>query len=99
MIAEAEKQLGDTSAYKDVVFKEKILQGLAEASKMYFRNDEGGIPEKELKYFTTDFKHATNLGKLYLLSMIHKRLSEVPGRLVISNCGTFSYGKNVWVFG
>ena len=34
MIAEAEKQLGDTSAYKDVVFKEKILQGLAEASKM-----------------------------------------------------------------
>ena len=28
-----------------------------------------------------------NLGKLYLLPKIHKRLSEVPGRPVISNCG------------
>ena len=28
------------------------------------------------------------MGKLYLLPKIHKRLSEVPGRPVISNCGT-----------
>ena len=41
-----------------------------------------------MKYFTIDFKKATNLGKLYLLAKIHKRLSEVPIRLVISNCGT-----------
>ena len=32
-------------------------------------------------------KVACNLGKLYLSSKIHKRLSEVPGRPVISNCG------------
>ena len=41
-----------------------------------------------MKYFTIHFKKATHLGKLYLLPKIHKRLSEVPGRPVISNCGT-----------
>ena len=46
------------------------------------------ISEKELKYFTYNFKKATNLGKLYFLPKIHKRLSAVPGRRVISNCGT-----------
>ena len=45
------------------------------------------ISEKELKYFTYNFKKATNLGKLYFLPKIHKRLSAVPGRRVISNCG------------
>ena len=34
------------------------------------------------------YKKATNLGKMYLLSKIHKRLYHVPGRPVISNCGT-----------
>ena len=29
-----------------------------------------------------------NLGKLYLLPKINKRLHNVPGRPVISNCGT-----------
>ena len=46
------------------------------------------ISEKELKYFTYKFKKATNLGKLYFLPKIHKRLNAVPGRRVISNCGT-----------
>ena len=44
--------------------------------------------EKELKYFTCNFKKATNLGKLYFLPKINKRLSAVPHRPVISNCGT-----------
>ena len=89
-IAEAERQLGDVTVYKDVDFKEKILQGLAEISNKLFRNlkNKGGITEKELKYFTINFKRTTNLGKLYMLPKIHKRLSEVPGRPVISNCGT-----------
>ena len=46
------------------------------------------ISEKELKYFTYDFKKATNLGKLYFLPKIHKRLSAVLGRPVMSNCVT-----------
>ena len=45
----------------------------------------GCITEKELKYFSIEFKKATNLGKLYLLPKIHKRMFDVP---VISNCGT-----------
>ena len=49
---------------------------------------QGQITEKELKYFTYEYQKATNLGKMYLLPKIHKRLSNVPGRPVISNCGT-----------
>ena len=45
---------------------------------------------KELKYFTYTFKKATNLGKLYFLPKIHKRLSAVPSRPVIPNCGTLT---------
>ena len=49
---------------------------------------KGFITKKQLKYFTYDYKTATNFGKLYLLPKIHKRLFDVPGRPVISNCGT-----------
>ena len=41
-----------------------------------------------MKYFTYEYKKACNLGKLYLLPTIYKRLFNVPGRSVISNCGT-----------
>ena len=40
------------------------------------------------KYFSYEYKKITNLGKLYLLPKIHIRLENVPGRPVISNCGT-----------
>ena len=46
------------------------------------------ISDKQLKYFTYEYKKVSKLGKLYLLSKIHKRLHNVPGRPVISNCGT-----------
>ena len=46
------------------------------------------ISEKELKYFTDNFKKAPNFGKSYFLLKIHKRLCAVPGRPVISNYGT-----------
>ena len=41
-----------------------------------------------MKYFLYDYKNASNLGKLYFLPKIHKRLSDVAGRSVIANCGT-----------
>ena len=44
--------------------------------------------ESELKYFTFNFKKATNLERLYFLPKIHKRIANVPGRTVISKCGT-----------
>ena len=48
----------------------------------------GFISEKQLKYFRFDFKNSCNLRKLYFLPKIHKRLSNIPGRPVISDCGT-----------
>ena len=35
-----------------------------------------------------NLRKVTHLAKLYLLPKIHKRLENVPGRPVISNCGT-----------
>ena len=50
---------------------------------------KGKITTKnEVKYFIINHKKATNLVKMYLLPKIHKRLYDVPGRPVISNCGT-----------
>ena len=40
-----------------------------------------------MKYFVYDYKNS-NLGKLYFLRKIRKRLSNVPGSPVKSNCGT-----------
>ena len=89
-LLEAEKQLSDTNVYKSAEFKEKLLTDLVESSNNMFLNlkRRGLISQKELKYFTYDFKKSTNLGKLYLLPKIHERLSDVPGRPVISNCHT-----------
>ena len=77
-----------------------MLQDFAETSKKLFENlkNKGGITEKAFKYFTIDFKKATNLSKLYMLPKIHKRLSEVPGRPVISNCGTPTEKVSEFVF-
>ena len=49
---------------------------------------KGSILEKEIKYFVYDYKNASNLVKLHFLPKIHNKLSNVPGRPAISNCGT-----------
>ena len=89
-IAEASKQLNHKNVYKSVKFKGKILQDLAEKSNSILKGliQKGKITEKQLKCFTIQHKKTTNLGKMYLLPKIHKRLYDVPGRPVISNCGT-----------
>ena len=46
------------------------------------------ISETKLKYFTYNFKKATNFGKLYFIPKIHKKLTNVPGTAIVSNCGT-----------
>ena len=89
-VKEAEKQLGDSTVYEEINYNKKILSHLIDSSNKYFKklNSSGHISYKEMKYFTYEYKKACNLGKLYLLPKIHKRLSNVPGRPVISNCGT-----------
>ena len=47
-IAESEKQLSDETIYKDINFKDKILQELADNGNKLFRNlkTKGSISEK-----------------------------------------------------
>ena len=89
-ILDAEKQFSDANVYKDVSFNWNILQELVGTSNQLFQNlkSKEKISDKQLKYFTYEYKKVSNLGKLYLLPKIHKRLHNVPGRPVISNCGT-----------
>ena len=51
------------------------------------------ISEKELIYFLyifhfKYFKNTSCLGEMYLLPKIHKSWNDIPGRPIISNCGT-----------
>ena len=88
-LQEASKQLQDKNFYEDIRFSENILKDLVDRSNKIFKClcSHKLTSEKELKYFTCNFKKATNLGKLYFLPKINKRLSTVPHRPVISNCG------------
>ena len=56
----------------------------------FFQNlrSKGKMSDTRLKYFTYEYKNVSNLGKLYVLPKIHKRLHNTPGRPVILNCGT-----------
>ena len=87
-IKEEEKQLGDSTIYKEINYNKKILSWLVDLSNKYFKklNSSGYFSYKEMKYFTYEYKKACNLGELYLLPKIRKKLFNVPGRPVISNC-------------
>ena len=90
-LAEGYKQLNDESIYVDIKHStDKTLSDLIEKSNKFFKrlNRKKIISEKELKYFSYSFKNASCLGKMYLLPKIHKRLYNVPGHPIISNCGT-----------
>ena len=86
---EAEKQLNDKAAYKDVNFDKDLIPNLTGKSNKLFESLKRRqlITEKEFKYFCFEFKKTCNQGKLYLPPKIHKRLSNVPGRPIISNFG------------
>ena len=89
-LLEVEKHLSDSKTYKEVKFGDNELVKLVEESNRMFKKllVKKCISPKECKYFLYNFKKSTNLGKLYFLPKIHKRLYDAPGHSVISNCGT-----------
>ena len=63
-IMEAENQWNDKNVYKEVKFKEKLIQDPTETSNKIFRNLRNGgfITDEGLKYFSFDHRRACNLG-------------------------------------
>ena len=88
-IQEIEKQLNDINVYKDVCFNDKHFKELVGTSNKLFQNlkTKRKISDKQLKYFTYQYKKVTKIDKLYLLSKIPKRLANGP---VMSNCDTLT---------
>ena len=63
---------------------------MVDRSNRFFKNLKlkGHITARELEYFSYELNKSCNLRKLDLLPKIHKSLENVPGRPLISNCGT-----------
>ena len=72
LLMEAEKQLNDKKVYQKVSNGENILSKLAEMSNKMFSSlkKSGYITENQLKYFSSEYRKATNFGKLYFLSKV-----------------------------
>ena len=90
-IAEGYRQRNDHSTYTDVKkFNQKLMFDLTDKINKIFKDlcNKKFITEKELEYFSFSFKNACCLNKMFFLPKIHKRLFDVPGRPVISNCET-----------
>ena len=91
-IKEAEKQLGDSDVYEEVSDHPEPLISTIHRTIEKIRK-RGDLKKETIKYFEVkDPKFA----RLYLLPKIHKRLNNVPGRPVISNCGY--YTENISAF-
>ena len=89
---EAEKQLGDSDVYEEVPDDPEPLISTIHRTIEKIRK-RGDLKKETIKYFEVkDPKFA----RFYLLPKIHKRLNNVPGRPVISNCGC--YMENICIF-
>ena len=82
---EAYKQLEDKDVYEEVPNDSSILNNIMRAlEKIRIRGD---LPNDALNYFLVkDLK----FDNFYLLPKIDKRLDNVPGRPIISNCGFYT---------
>ena len=83
------KQLDDHKVYQKVKKCDQRIPGMVRDSNAFINDlfHKGLIVKKEREFLTWELLHSPNYAKLYLLPKIHKRLSNVPGRPVISNCG------------
>ena len=91
-IKEAEKQFGNTDVYEEVHDNsEPLIRTLHRTLEE--NRKKGDLKKRAIKYIEVkDPKIAT----FYLLPKIHKRLSNVPDKPAISNCGY--YTKNISAF-
>ena len=75
----------DKTVYKDIKLKEIILSDLMDKSNRILKFYTcKSFTEKEVKYFSYDFKKTSNLDKFYPLPKIHEQLFNVHGRPEIS---------------
>ena len=82
-IREVEKQLGDKEIYEEVSNDPQPIINTIHRAVEKIRK-RGDLSADNIKYFMVkDPKFA----RFYLLPKIHKRLENVPGRPIISNCG------------
>ena len=91
-IKEAEKQLGDSDVYEEVPdVPEPLISTINKTIEKIKKRKH--LKNETIKYFKVkDPKFA----RFYLLPKIFKRLNNVPGRSVISNCGY--YTENISAF-
>ena len=92
-LLEAEKQLSDKNVYEELsgdIVSPLVNVVMYHLQKVKLRGD---IDSKMMDYFIVP---KPRIGRFYLLPKIHKRLHNVPGRPVISNCGF--YTENISAF-
>ena len=68
-------ELCETSTYVEVKkYNDQLLSQLTENSNKFFKRlyNNKLISEKELKYFSCNFKNTNCLGKMYLLIKMHE---------------------------
>ena len=92
-LKEAEKQLSDKDVYEEVTGD--YISPLINKIKYHITNVRlrGDVNSETLEYFMVN---NPRIGRFYLLPKIHKRLFDVPGRPVISNCSF--YTENISAF-
>ena len=88
-IKEAERQLSDKDIYTKIRNNEKRIPDLAKRSNEFMDNlfQNKHLSKKEREYLTWETLNSPKYAKMYQLSKIHKKLHNVPGMPVISNCG------------
>ena len=86
------KQLSDEDVYEEVTNDPSTLESTIFTALNKMRAG-GDLSADNLEYF---FNKDPKFAKFCLLPKIHKRLHNVPGRQVISNCGY--YTENISLF-
>ena len=85
-LKEAHKQLSDEEVYEEATNEPSTLKSTIFTALNKIRA-RGDLSADNLEYF---FNKDPKFARFYLLPKIHKRLYNVPGRPIISNCGYYT---------